>query len=182
MWVGWDGLDRQVNQTLVDLPVWSVNLARALSWLGLAGVVVTGTVATAVALWRVGVAWLGGWLIAVVSAGWGATQLLKLTIRRPRPPTNGDVSFARGFSFPSGHASVGVYAFGALAVVLALTLSGRRRWWSAGLVGVVGVAIGGSRLVLGVHWLTDVVAGWALGLVVLSMGVVVLRGVVSSRR
>ena len=161
---------------------WWVEIARGLSRLGLASIVVTATVVTAMVLYRRGVRWLAWWYVGVVVVGWALTQGLKLAVRRNRPPTNGDLSFARGFSFPSGHASVGIYAFGALAVVLVLTLRARVRWWLSVPVALVGVAIGVSRLVLGVHWVTDVVAGWALGLLVLSVGVVLLPRIVSSAR
>jgi membrane-associated phospholipid phosphatase len=178
-------LDVRTNRWFTDVVGnrgWLVELARGLSKLGLAWIVVIVVIVTAVVLYRSGVRWLAWWFVGVVVVGWSLTQGLKLAVRRTRPPTNGDLSFARGFSFPSGHASVGIYAFGALAAVLLLTLPARVRWWLSVPVVLVGVAIGVSRLVLEVHWVTDVVAGWALGLLVLSVGVVLLPGIVSSRR
>jgi membrane-associated phospholipid phosphatase len=178
-------LDVRTNAWFTDLATgrgWLVEAARGLSRLGLASIVVTATVVTAIVLYRRGVRWLAWWFVGVVAVGWALTQGLKLAVARGRPPTNGDLSFARGFSFPSGHASVGIYAFGGLAVVLVLTLRAHLRWWLSVPVALVGIAIGVSRLVLGVHWITDVVAGWALGLLVLSVAAALLPRIVSSRR
>ena len=73
-------------------------------------------------------------------------------------------------SFPSGHSAAGIYVYCALAVLLILV--GRRTGaalarWSGWVLMAVGVGIGLSRIVLGVHWATDVLAGWALGSAVL---------------
>ena len=178
-------IDQHVNAGFGRLAAGSaglVGVARGLSYLGVAGVVVGGTAVTALVLVRRGARWLAVWMVAVVTIGWLATEIVKLVVGRTRPPTNGEYWTARGFSFPSGHASVGVYAFGALAVVLAIAVPGRQRWWWSVGVAVVGLAIGVSRLVLGVHWISDVVAGWALGLLVLSVGVILLQRSVSPPR
>lgn len=73
-------------------------------------------------------------------------------------------------SFPSGHSAAGIYVYGALAVLLIVV--GQRTGtaiaaWSGWLLLAFGVGIGLSRIVLGVHWTTDVLAGWALGSMVL---------------
>lgn len=85
---------------------------------------------------------------------------------RPRPPLAWAVPeiSAHGYAFPSGHASQAAAIYGLIAVLLA----GQVRGW-AGKVTVWTVAVlaagavGFSRLYLGVHWLTDVLAAWALG-------------------
>ncbi len=69
-----------------------------------------------------------------------------------------------GYAFPSGHATEATAVYGMLAVVLA---SGTRRWrakvlgWASAVL--TAAVVGISRLYLGAHWLTDVLAGWALG-------------------
>ena len=73
-------------------------------------------------------------------------------------------------SFPSGHAAAGIYVYGSIAVLLILV--GQRAGaalirWSGWVLLAFGVSIGASRIVLGVHWATDVLAGWALGSAVL---------------
>ncbi|SHN42753.1 glycosyltransferase 87 family protein [Cryptosporangium aurantiacum] len=64
-------------------------------------------------------------------------------------------------SFSSGHAMAAVLGWG----LVAREFRRPRLFW---LVGIVGVAVGLSRVVLGLHWVTDVVAGWALGVMVLA--------------
>ena len=96
-----------------------------------------------------------------------STELLKLLIHRPRPALAA-VAIPSGFAFPSGHAS------GAAATCLTLALvltqgqpTGRRAAWLALGVGIA-VLVAASRVYLGVHYLSDVVAGllwgsaWAL--------------------
>ncbi len=68
-------------------------------------------------------------------------------------------------SFPSGHAAEGVAGLGALAVLAAERLPDRRAralLWAA--VVLAGLAVGLSRIALGVHYVTDVLAGWCFGL------------------
>lgn len=94
-----------------------------------------------------------------------AETLTKLIVRRPRPELSRvpHVS-AHGLSYPSGHATIAAAGLGAIALVVAARVRGRRR--RAGSAAVVTVAaagaalVGFSRVYLGVHWPTDVLAGW----------------------
>lgn len=105
------------------------------------------------------------------------TVLLKNTVGRGRPPVV-DVLGAidTGYAFPSGHTLNGTVFYG---LVIGLVLSWCRSAWAraAALGGglTMALGIGLSRIYLGYHWLTDVLAGWSLAAVVLS---VVLLGVV----
>jgi membrane-associated phospholipid phosphatase len=105
---------------------------------------------------------LGGLLIAA----WGGAILLysltKHFVQRPRPPSNiwlADVG--RSTSFPSGHAVQSLATFLALGLVGAAWLS-KPRWaaWVPALILAAGV--GWSRVYLGVHWTSDVLAGWLI--------------------
>jgi len=118
------------------------------------------------------VLWRRGWslvlaaapIVSLCLAGLAST-IAKTAFDRPRPPAEFravDVTLA---AFPSGHATDAAAFFLATAFVLAITVT-RRRAVQAVLVAVGAVCallIGVSRLVLGVHWLSDVVAGWSLG-------------------
>jgi membrane-associated phospholipid phosphatase len=89
------------------------------------------------------------------------TQIIKGAVDRPRPDDG--VVDVSGFSYPSGHASISV-TFLAIAVVLSRTVPAA--WRVALVVGgaVLAAAIGLSRVYLRVHYLSDVVGGWAVGL------------------
>jgi membrane-associated phospholipid phosphatase len=105
------------------------------------------------------------------------TWVLKEIFERPRPSFDDPVVTAGWFSFPSGHASSSIAVYGALAYVcVGGDRSLRARAFVAGVALLV-AAIGFSRLYLGVHYLTDVVAGYSAGLawLVLAIGIVQTR-------
>lgn len=113
---------------------------------------------------------LAAWVAAFAGAGL-LSLVLKIIIRRPRPA--GAEAFLSGdtFSFPSGHALGSLVGYGMLAYVIGSswveTVAGRTRLAIA--TAVLVVAIGISRLYLGVHYFSDVVAGYAVGLLWLSV-------------
>jgi undecaprenyl-diphosphatase len=112
---------------------------------------------------------LGGWLAAFAGGGL-LDGVLKLVIRRPRPPYADAFLQHFSWSFPSGHAMGSLIGYGMLAYVLMLLWIPRR---SAQIVVALGaalliVAIGLSRLYLGVHYFSDVVGGYAAGVLWLS--------------
>ena len=104
------------------------------------------------------------------------TWLLKATFERPRPSFGDPVATAGWFSFPSGHALSSIALYGALAYLLAGAVRSRRAR-AAGFAGValLVAAIGFSRLYLGVHYLTDVLAGYSAGLAWLLFATALLR-------
>src|ERR687894_23502 len=92
------------------------------------------------------------------------TTVLKSVIRRARPDLFDSGYHASFYSFPSGHATVAVGFYGMLTFVLAYRLRGTARW-AVGLSGILVVLlIGFSRLYLGVHYPTDIVAGYLAAL------------------
>ena len=125
--------------------------------------------------------------LLVVSApvvGYGLRTILKLAIGRPRPTADvvQVIEHADGFSFPSGHVMHYVVFLGALAFVLwAATRPGPQRWLVLGAVAVGLAMMGLSRIYLGVHWLGDVVGGYAFGAVVLGASVWTWRRFTSYR-
>jgi undecaprenyl-diphosphatase len=98
----------------------------------------------------------------VIGGQWLLVNLVKAAIDRARPDIDRLVD-PFGSSFPSSHAATAAAAFATFALLLG---RGRSRPWRAGLAataaGLAG-AVATSRVLLGVHWLTDVMAGLALG-------------------
>jgi membrane-associated phospholipid phosphatase len=99
---------------------------------------------------------------------------LKLGFRRDRPFFTDPLANESTFSFPSGHSTVSLAVYGALAVVLARRLRGRAEIACLAGAAVLISLIGFSRLYLGVHFLTDVLAGFAAGTAWLAACVVTL--------
>jgi undecaprenyl-diphosphatase len=87
---------------------------------------------------------------------------LKWLVDRERPDVTHLVG-SSGSSFPSGHSAAAAATWFALALVITRRSSRRRRATAAGLAALVAVTVAASRALLGVHWLTDVVAGTVLG-------------------
>lgn len=111
---------------------------------------------------------LGGWLATLIG-GSALDQGLKLMIRRPRPSQAGAVG-SLGWSFPSGHAMESLVVYGMLTYVIALLWVQRPsvRTWVVTGAAVLVVSIGLSRLYLGVHYFSDIVGGYAMGVLWLS--------------
>jgi len=90
-------------------------------------------------------------------------SVVKLAVHRSRPALSHAVAHAFGKSFPSGHAMSSTVCYVALLLVFLPSVPHRRRRLTIVAVVVLLVAIGASRLALGVHFLSDVLGGWILG-------------------
>lgn len=103
--------------------------------------------------------------VAVTGVGLAVlVPLTKALVDRARPVVEMPVADTPvNASFPSGHAMVAVVTWGMLAIVLLPAVRRGVRVWLVAAAVLVVVAVGFSRLVLGVHFVSDVVAGWALG-------------------
>jgi undecaprenyl-diphosphatase len=140
---------------------------RAITELGSTGAVtivalLTLLVGVLIGPWMHGV--VGAVTIGLASAG---NEALKTVIARARPDLLDPIVEERGFSFPSGHSALGMAAWGILAVLVMrsrLPLGVRRA--IVAVLAVLIVLIGVSRIWLGVHYPTDVLAGWTAGAVI----------------
>lgn len=103
-------------------------------------------------------------LFSAVAGGALLNLLLKNIFQRTRPAIPGAYMVDTGFSFPSGHTMISLVFYGMVAY-LALSYVKSKKWKAFIVAGtlVICVLIGFSRLYLGVHFLTDVLAGWAAG-------------------
>lgn len=158
------GPDERILDFVLDHRTpWLDTVMRAATSLGSFTVLTTVCVAFAV-VWRRRVGdWTAALVLAVVSLlAWSSCNSLKLVIGRARPELADRLVRAGGYSFPSGHATQSAAIWGTLALLVASQLPRHRRVvWATGTA--VAVAVGASRIYLGVHWFTDVIAGWTLG-------------------
>ncbi|KEQ55390.1 phosphatase PAP2 family protein [Sphingobium chlorophenolicum] len=97
------------------------------------------------------------WLLWVTVGGTLLNIALKQVFAAPRPDLLPHLDIVHSYSFPSGHAAGNMILFGALAM-----LAGRRSAHAAAALAIA--LIGTSRVWLGVHWPSDVLAGWIEGL------------------
>lgn len=134
-------------------------LTLALTTLG--GFSVLGPAALAAAGWlcwrrRTGDAL---WLFLAIGSGRLMVEGIKVILQRPRPPVGGRLAEVSSYSFPSSHSAGTMLTF--LALAMLLPVNGRRLFAPAIAFAML---IGWSRIALGVHWPSDVLAGWGFGL------------------
>ena len=99
-----------------------------------------------------------------VSLGWAVSQLAKHYYARPRPDLVGHLDVVHTASFPSGHAMMITVTYLTLAAIVIRFFDDLRvRVYVIVAALFICVLVGLSRIYLGVHWPSDVVAGWALG-------------------
>ena len=145
-------------------PAWLPEAARDVTSLG--SMVVLGIVTLAIAGYlflsgKSAVAWL--MLIAVVG-GIALSELLKLAFGRARPDVVAPLARVFTTSFPSAHATLSAITYLTIGAILARRQpSSTLSLYFMSLAVFLTVLIGASRIYLGVHYLTDVLAGWCIG-------------------
>lgn len=143
-----------------------VSAARIASQLGGVALLALIAIAAGVLLWRRGLP-IAAAAAPVFALGAAATlaDLAKQLVDRGRPPESLRLAAESEASFPSGHATNSTAVFLTLALVMSVFVFRQplARFAMLAATGLLVAAIGASRLVLGVHWPTDVLAGWALG-------------------
>jgi undecaprenyl-diphosphatase len=136
----------KVLSTIGSAPVYLVAFAVLGAWLA----------------WR-GRVRLAIFVVVAMAGGSLLNGLVKLAVHRARPVLPDPVAHANGLSFPSGHAQSAMVAACVLLLVFLPALRGAARVAAVGLAAAAVLAIGFSRVALGVHFATDVVAGYVLG-------------------
>lgn len=103
------------------------------------------------------------WVILATTAAatFGINELMKVIFQRERPLVFFQIE-QEGLSYPSGHAMVSVAFYLLVALMLAKAFSKLK--WAAVILGVVSFLPGLSRLFMGVHYPSDIIMGWLLGL------------------
>ena len=138
-------------------------LLGLVTWLGATATVLAVTVA--LGLWE----WLRrrrlavlGFLLTVVAGQNLIVNAVKALAERERPPVP-HLAPSSGFSFPSGHAAAAAATWAAVVLVLGRGRPRPVKAWLGAAAALLTLAVAASRVLLGVHWLTDVDVGVALG-------------------
>jgi undecaprenyl-diphosphatase len=103
-----------------------------------------------------------GFMVTVVVGQNLIANTVKVLVDRERPPVP-HLASSSGFSFPSGHTAAAAATWAAVVLVLGRGRPVRVKAWLAAGAALITVAVAASRVLLGVHWLTDVIGGAALG-------------------
>lgn len=145
-------------------PPWMEEMGRDITALG-GFTVLTGLTVAALGLMLLyGRPRLALLTLAAIAGGMQASALLKSLFGRPRPDLVPHGVLVTSASFPSGHAMMAAVVYLTLGVMLARTQTSRKvRLYIVSLSVIIALLVGCSRVYLGVHWPTDVLAGWMLG-------------------
>lgn len=145
-------------------PAWLEHVLLDITALG--GYVILSLLVVGVAIYLVAAGKRGTAFLVVGAVGSGTllSETLKLGFARPRPDLVAHLADVQSASFPSGHAMISAIAYLTLGVLLTRAQKRRRlKMIIMAYAIILTLAIGLSRIYLGVHWPTDVLAGWALG-------------------
>jgi undecaprenyl-diphosphatase len=160
-----EGDSRAFDRTVLlwihdNFPAWLDGPMRLVTELGYYYAVVPLLVVAVFLFYRRG--WRLSAVLLVVSTGGSVvlTTVLKGVFQRARPELFDAGYQASFYSFPSGHATVAVGFYGMLTVILAYRMRGAARWAVAACGLLLVLLIGFSRLYLGVHYPTDILAGY----------------------
>jgi undecaprenyl-diphosphatase len=160
---GTGALDRLVYEALYagHKPL-LLAFARFFTALGEPTVLIAAGAAAALWLWYAGRGRLGIVLLLIALLGRGLSEVQKYEVARVRPALEPHLVVVKTQSFPSGHASSSMIFY--LALAIALTAGTRWDRAAAAAAVLISLLIGVSRVMLGVHWPSDVVGGWAFGM------------------
>ena len=145
-------------------PPWLEEAVRDVTALGSAPTLVIAVLAV-VGFLALAKAWRPA-IFTLVASGGGLvlSSLLKYTIDRPRPELVPHGNQIYTSSFPSGHSMMSAVVYLTLAVLVVRLLEKRRlKGYTLGVAVMLTLLVGVSRIYLGVHWPSDVLAGWAAG-------------------
>lgn len=156
-------LDRSIYEALYagHRPLLAT-IAHVFTALGEPTVLIAASVGCALWLWYVGRGRIGLVLLLIAMIGRGLSEIQKFWVARPRPDIEPHLVLVKTNSFPSGHAASSMIFY----LTLALALTAHLRWHRSAAIGAIllSLLIGTSRVMLGVHWPSDVIGGWSFGM------------------
>ncbi|MDX8443657.1 phosphatase PAP2 family protein [Mesorhizobium australafricanum] len=145
-------------------PAWLQGAVRDVTALGSTVVLVLITTATIIYLLLIRRPGTALFVFAAIAGGQVLSSLLKLEVDRPRPDLVSHLVNETSLSFPSGHAMLSAVTYLTLGSLAARFLPDRRtKIFVLCLAVLITVLVGTSRIYLGVHWPSDVLAGWCAG-------------------
>ena len=156
---------RQAGHPEVPLgPLWLQGAMRDITSLGSSAVLVLIVAAVIVYLLLIRKAGTALFILVAVAGGQALSSLLKAGVDRPRPDLVSHLANETSLSFPSGHAMVSAVTYLTLGSLAARFLPGRTtKIFVLCLAVLTTLLVGVSRVYLGVHWPSDVLAGWCAG-------------------
>jgi undecaprenyl-diphosphatase len=145
-------------------PAWLDHAAQDFSALGSIAIIVTIAIVVVGFLLMQKRALQAGLLVVALSGGLALSETMKFVFERTRPPEIYHAAGALNASFPSGHALLSTVFYLTLGAMLARIAPRRReKIYVLGVALTLAMLIGATRIYLGVHWASDVFAGWSLG-------------------
>lgn len=145
-------------------PAWVEEMFRDFTALGGVGVIGLLTLASIGYLWLQGLRQTAGFVLTAILGGLLLSLALKGGFDRPRPDLVSHGSMIYTSSFPSGHSMLSAVVYLTGGALLAVVHASRRvRIFLIGCSVLTTLLVGVSRIYLGVHWPSDVLAGWAAG-------------------
>jgi len=156
---------RQPGQPGIPIgPLWLEGAMRDITSLGSSAVLVLITAATIIYLLLIRRPATALLVFVAVAGGQVLSSLLKVGVDRPRPDLVSHLVTETSLSFPSGHAMLSAVTYLTLGSLAARFLPGRTtKVYVLSLAVLTTVLVGVSRIYLGVHWPSDVLAGWCAG-------------------
>jgi undecaprenyl-diphosphatase len=146
-------------------PVWVEEMCRDITALGSVSVLVAICIAATIYLLLMGRRRAAVLVLAAVFGGLALSFLMKIGYDRPRPDVVPHGAEVHSPSFPSGHAMMAASSYFTLSALLAVIHTRRSvKTYFLFLAAGITLAVGASRAYLGVHWPSDVLAGWAAGI------------------
>jgi undecaprenyl-diphosphatase len=147
-------------------PRWLAVMARDATALGGVAWLTAATAVIAIYLWLDGKSHMAAFLVAATASGGVLSLLLKTLFDRPRPEFVPHLTYVSSSSFPSGHSMLAAVVYVTLGSLLAAVISRLAlKIYVLTVAVLLAIVVGVSRIYLGVHYPTDVLAGWLAGLI-----------------